>query len=388
MDEISIKKEELLQLITVTELTPIEIHDETVISNRTKIPFSRLAMEGTGMATLLSALKGFNISGQAVSGYYKVTLPAGTHLAQFKNSTDFLGTALSDSTNTFAGQAHLNQLFCDPSVMLSAGVLAAIAAIDKKLDVIQQTQQEMLDFLEQKEKSALKGDLNFLMDIYNNYKYNWDCEKFKTANHIKALDIRQSAGRSIDLYREQIKTHIGKQPTLHREQDVKKHFENMTEQFREYRLALYLYGFSYFLEVLLQENFNEAYLLGIIGKLEDNIFQYRVLYTNAFAQMEEYSKTSLQSRLLDGLSAANKSMGEAIAKVPIVSKSQIDEKLIDAGHRLGKYNDERTKPRMEQFIENQSDCIRPFIENIAAINRLYNYPLSLVFDRENLYISP
>ena len=101
----------------------------------------------------------------------------------------------------------MTPVLCNPTMLL---VAATLVNIDKKLDAIQETQQEMLDFIVQKEKSALKGDLDFLMDIYNNYKFNWNSEKYKTANHIKVLDIRQSAGRSIDFYREQIKKRISK----------------------------------------------------------------------------------------------------------------------------------------------------------------------------------
>ena len=83
----------------------------------------------------------------------------------------------------------------------------------------------MLDFLAQKEKSALKADLNFLMDIQNNYKYNWNSEKYKAANHAKVLDIRQEAARQIDFYQEQIKKQLGKKALLHSDHDVQKMLE-------------------------------------------------------------------------------------------------------------------------------------------------------------------
>ena len=68
----------------------------------------------------------------------------------------------------------MNPLLCNPTML---PVAATLANIDKKLDAIQETQLEMLNFIAQKEKYALKGDLDFLMDIYNNYKYNWSSEK-------------------------------------------------------------------------------------------------------------------------------------------------------------------------------------------------------------------
>ncbi len=218
-------------------------------------------------------------------------------------------------------------------------VAAALANIEKKLDSIQETQQEMLDFLVQKEKSTLKGDLDFLMDIYNNYKHNWNSEKYKTANHIKVLDIRQNAGRMIDFYREQIKKRLNKKVFLHSDQDARKQISQVQEAFKEYQLALYLYGFGYFLEVLLQENFDAAYLDSISKKIDDMSFHYGNCTQSHILIFKDYSKSSLQSKLFGGLSVMNKAAGEVIAKIPVISKSQIDKSLIETGKKLGRYKE-------------------------------------------------
>ena len=381
MDEVA-RRNEMVKVMTTVELAPIAVSNEIAIQKGTKIPLSRITALGAGLQPLASAVQQVVSKRKTVSGYYKVTIPAGTQLAQFKDGSGFLGTALDGSG--IAGQARLNPLKCDPTMLFVAAVLANI---DKKLDAIQETQREMMAFLSQKEKSALRGNLDFLHDVFNNYKYNWNSDKYKTANHVKALDIRQSAGQMIDFYREQIKTRVGKRMLLHTDQDVKKVLVRVTEDFKEYQLALYLYRFAYFLEVLLQENFDAAYLEAITAKIEDFSFRYRELYTEVYLQVEEYSKTSLQSRLFSGLSIANKAAGEAIAKIPVISKSQIDETLIDAGQKLGAYGDRRITETMQQLVERQSGCVSPFVENITMINQMYNQPLSLVFNSEALYIA-
>ena len=49
----------------------------------------------------------------------------------------------------------------------------------------------------------------------------WNSEKYKSANHIKALDIRQSAMRSLELYHDRIARHISKRSLLPSDRDVK-----------------------------------------------------------------------------------------------------------------------------------------------------------------------
>ena len=375
------RKNELLKAMSATELAPLEVKNEISVQTYSKIPLSRLTALGTGFEPVVSAIQQVTSHGQATSGFYKVTIPKGTHLAQFKEKSGFLGTAVGE--HGIVGQAQLNPLLCDPTMLL---VAAALANIDKKLDAIQEVQQEMLDFLAQKEKSALKADLNFLMDIQNNYKYNWNSEKYKAANHAKVLDIRQEAARQIDFYQEQIKKQLGKKALLHSDHDVQKMLEKVQGEFKEYQLALYIYGFAYFLEVVLQENYEKAYLSAIAKRIDEMAFQYREFYSLAYSQIENLSKSSLQAHLFGGLSAINKGAGTAIAKIPGINKSQIDETLIEAGERIGAYKNRRVQTTMQQLLERQSSCIRPFIDNINAVNRLYNEPVTLIFNHDTLYL--
>lgn len=375
------RKNELLKAMSATELAPLEVKNEISVQTYSKIPLSRLTALGTGFKPVVSAIQQVTSHGQATSGFYKVTIPKGTHLAQFKEKSGFLGTAVGE--HGIVGQAQLNPLLCDPTTLLAA---AALANIDKKLDAIQEVQQEMLDFLAQKEKSALKADLNFLMDIQNNYKYNWNSEKYKAANHAKVLDIRQEATRQIDFYQEQIKKQLGKKALLHSDHDVQKMLEKVQGEFKEYQLALYIYGFAYFLEVVLQENYEKAYLSAIAKRIDEMAFQYREFYSLAYSQIENLSKSSLQAHLFGGLSAINKGAGTAIAKIPGINKSQIDETLIEAGERIGAYKNRRVQTTMQQLLERQSSCVRPFIDNINAVNRLYNEPVTLIFNHDTLYL--
>ena len=375
------RKNELLKAMSATELAPLEVKNEISVQTYSKIPLSRLTALGTGFEPVVSAIQQVTSHGQATSGFYKVTIPKGTHLAQFKEKSGFIGTAVGE--HGIVGQAQLNPLLCDPTMLL---VAAALANIDKKLDAIQEVQQEMLDFLAQKEKSALKADLNFLMDIQNNYKYNWNSEKYKAANHAKVLDIRQEAARQIDFYQEQIKKQLGKKALLHSDHDVQKILEKVQGEFKEYQLALYIYGFAYFLEVVLQENYEKAYLSAIAKRIDEMAFQYREFYSLAYSQIENLSKSSLQAHLFGGLSAINKGAGTAIAKIPGINKSQIDETLIEAGERIGAYKNRRVQTTMQQLLERQSSCVRPFIDNINAVNRLYNEPVTLIFNHDTLYL--
>ena len=374
------KKKEILQDI-VMEFHPEMIEDITLHEDHTKIPFTQIAALGTAFDPLVAAFQKI-MGGQAQSGLYHVTVPPGGHLAKFTNGKGYLGSVL-DASNQVAGQATLTPLICNPTMLF---VAAALSGIDRKLDRIQETQQEILDFLVQKEKSELKGDLIFLSDVLNNYKYNWNNEKYLNNNHIKVLDIKQSAERKIIFFRGQIAATIGKGSFLHSDKHVKTQLEQVQSEFKDYQLALYIFSFSSFLEVMLLENFEKPFLDGIVNKIEDYSAKYCELYSKCYDQIESYSKSSIQSHLLTGLSIASRAAGKAIEKVPVISKSQIDETLIGTGDKIGDISDKRTVKTMEILSDKQNSYVMPFVENIVLVNKLYNEPIEIVFDNENVYL--
>ena len=79
---------------------------------------------------------------------------------QMKETGNFIGSLKTSAGLVGGGQAQMMPLAFDPTMLFMA---AALTNIDKKLDSIKEMQQEMMDFLVQKEKAELKGNLTFCM---------------------------------------------------------------------------------------------------------------------------------------------------------------------------------------------------------------------------------
>lgn len=376
------KDNAIFRMMSDTSIYPMLQESEVGVSNYTPLPLSRLAAYGTSFQPLATAVQ-TAVSGAGGSGIYYVNT-AGKTMFQMKGTNNFIGSLQTSTGMVGGGQAQMTPLACDPTMIFMA---AALANIEKKLDAIQDMQKEMMDFLVQKEKSDLKGNLNFLFDVFNNYKYNWKNEMYKNSNHIKVLDIKQEAEKKIAFYREQIIAKVNKKSFINSDQTVNKQLQSVQDQFKDYQLALYLLGFSSFLEVMLLGNFDADYLTGISDKLEKYSLKYRELYTKCYDEIESYSSTSVQSSMLKGIAKASTSVGKFVEKIPVISKGQADEALIAAGDKLDELNDGKLRKQMRSLIEHQSNSIRPFIENIDTVNELCNKPVQLLVDKDNLYIS-
>ena len=374
---------EILDIMNDRALCPALEESKVGVTNYTKLPISRLASIGTSFDPLVTAVQ-TAVNGAGGSGLYYVNT-AGKTMFQ-KNGTDsYIGSLKALDGTVGGGQAEITPFMCDPTMLFMA---AALANIDKKLDTIQEMQQEMMGFLAQKEKSELKGNLNFLYDVLNSYRYNWDNERYKNSNHTMVLEIRKVSEQKISFYREQIISKVNKKSFIHSNQTVNKQLQAVQEQFKDYQLALYVLAFASFLDVMLLGNYDGEYLAGISNKLDDYSTKYRELYTQCYEEISSYSSTSVQSTILKGLSKTTKVVGKVVEEIPVVGdKTQIDENLIAAGNKIGTFSGEKIQKQMEQLIERQSNFVRPFIDNIDMINKLSNGQVQMVVDKENLYIA-
>ena len=278
----------------------------------------------------------------------------------------------------------MTQLPIDPTMLCMA---VAIMAIEKKLDAIYQAQKDILAFLELQEEAKLKGNLNALADILNNYKFNWDNEKYKEHKHILVQDIKRETEQSIILYREQLQKTSWKNSLLHSNQEVKSFLKTALHRLNDYQLALYTFSFSSFLEVMLLENFDTNYLNSIANKVQEYSDTYKQLYRQYTEIIEKTSNTSVEGYALKGLSKLSSTAGKLVEKIPVISKSQLDENLLKAGDLLQDKDAKRTESLLQVLTDSRTDYASSFIENIHILDTLYNHSMQLLFDEENIYIA-
>lgn len=319
-------------------------------------------------------------TGAGKSGLYFVNTKGKTMFTS-KSDGKFIGNLKTADGRVGGGLARMKQLQLDPTMLCMA---IAIMAIEKKLDAILETQKEILAFLELKEEAKLKGNLNALADVLNNYKYNWDNEKYKDHKHILVQDIKRESEQSIILYREQLTKELSKKALF---QDVKATLNKVITRLSDYQLALYIFSFSSFLGIMLLENFDTNYLNSIASKIQEYSGYYTALYEKCAEKIENDSKDSLKGYALRGLSQLSSGAGKIVEKIPVINKSQLDENLLKAGGILKDTDTNRTQNIMQILTDSQTDYISPFVENIHIINNLYNQSTQLMFDSENIYIT-
>jgi len=375
------KKEQLIKAAASRELCPIPVEeDDEPRYKQNGFGLEDLAALGVGFDTVRDAL--INVFSEGTSGVYRVKVPAAGHLMKAKDGSGFIGTAGSDTNNQIMGQARLNPLECDPTMLFMA---VALMNIQMKLNDIQETQEEILDILVQKEKAKIRGDLNFLTEVIANYKFNWDNKQYKNSNYIKALDIRQESERSIIFAKEQIEKELSKKDLIKTDQAIDKKLKKLQSSMSDYQLSVYLLGLSYYAEVLLQGNFDSGYLETITDKLQQFSDDYRVMYTKVYNELEEYKKGSLQGMLLKGVGKAGEGVGSVIGKIPLVNKTSLDEMVAVAGEKVQGDREKKDNDDLGRLIPHNNCNVKPFIDTIDMIDNLYNKTVEIAFDKDSIY---
>ena len=241
------------------EYVPVLLDDGADLRRYKKIPLTDVATLGIGFESVSTAIQNYMINANpelaSISGYsgiYKVTVAGGHHLQWSETKNAYLGMAKEGTSSSIASQAELRPVLFDPTMVFMA---VAMMNIQHKLNDIQETQEEILQFLEQKEKAELRGNIIFMSDIINNYKYNWNNPQYLSNNHVKVLDIKQKAEQSILFAQNRIKNVAAKKKLIEVSSDVNVKVRKLKKGFEDYQLAVYTYAMASYVETMLLKNF-------------------------------------------------------------------------------------------------------------------------------------
>lgn len=392
-DPLDIRKQSIISQAMNMELVPVFPEEELNLNEYKKIPVAELSLLEASVSSILPP---FRTIAQTISfndgrHFYEALDKAGNPtklMYKFKDS-DYLissrheaGKLAQTRFREVSGQTmqSVQTIPIDPAAMMMAMVLIDV---ERKLDKIQETQQDILNFMKIDKLSKMEGNAVFLSDILSNYKYNWNDSIYKTNMHIKVLDIRQEAEQNISFYRKQIEAHMSKNDF-----DPKGKMSAVQTEFKNYRLSLYLYGFSSFLEIMLQENFNQEYLMSITHKIQDYGFKYRELYSSCYTRLEESKENSAKAMLPKGAAKAAKKLGDTATKSQTLEKRGIGNKLFAAQDKLEQTQAQDTASMMEKFADSKDSDVVYFVSLIGTVNEAYNQPKEMITDGEYVYFKP
>jgi len=90
--------------------------------------------------------------------------------------------------------------------------------------------------------------------------------------------------------------------------------------------------------------------------------------------------------MLKGLSSFSKDTGKVISNIPLLRDLQLDKTLIDLGKNISKEKKKSIEKVMRKLTSNKDSDLNIFINNLKNIDQIYNHPLEIYYDAENIYL--
>lgn len=375
------RKNEIVKAMTEVEFYPATSVDDFNEKPSLKLPIDKLTTLGVAVNPLTAAIQTAINGPNGMSGIYYVNTK-GSEMFQANDGTGFIGGLKNSIGGVGGGQARMNAIPCDPTMLF---VAAALMQIEKKLDTIQETQMKILEFLEEDKKSKLTANLNYLSEEIGKYKLNYNDPVYINSTLTTVKIIRRDASADIEFYRAKIMSPLKNKKFFTNDADIKKRLRDIQLNFKYYQMALYVYAFASFFETMLQKNFNSDNLEYISQSIRTKAIEYRELYTTCYTKLENLSDSSIESYLCNGMADINNKAGNTIRNVPVLEKGLVDEGLIALGNKLRDINTDKTNKILNAFIGCKENYVNIFIESVNNVNELYNTPMDICFDADNIY---
>ena len=389
--------------LVAERLVSTEIHlaltqERPDVSGAIKLPLERIPQLGIALASLPSTFRTVTNT-VSVPMLLQPTDKFGNPLdpsilQSFKDASGLMGS-YRDAAKGF-GQARFHvvegdiatsvtQVPYDPTSLFMA---AAIAQINQKLDSIQESVDEMFEYMRQRDKANMRGNLRTLADILNSYGLYYNNAIEMTNAHMKVIDIKHASEQDIEHFRSQAQAGLEKKGFIEVRDGLGRRLDKVLDYLKDCQLATYIHAFSLFLEPMLAQNFEPAKLADAAAKIEADSLAYRELYTECYDALEAGTADTVDAALLGGIASAGKLLGHALAATPIGEFTPIDEALEDAGEDIGRFNDEQSKKLIEKLHQAKTPDVAPFRQSVMEIDTLYNRPTQIAVDAENVYILP
>ena len=363
-----------------------DVRKESLSNNTYSLSLSKLSEISPITVSTANNIKTIMEQNPKTSGsLYRITnLGKKDSLKAMRDGKTFWGSIKkSDGSSTMAKLKEVNPnnvMALDPTVMMMS---VALAGIEQELGEIKELNKQIFSFLEHEKESEIESDLEILNRSISDFRFNLEDEKYLINNHKQVMDIKRTANKNMLFYKKEIKDDLSKDKLFTTNNSMNSIIEDIQKKFRYYRLSLYIYSFSTFMEILLLGNYKNDYLLSKKEELDELDNEYSEVFNNAVEYVKKNANKSPEGNVLSGLGSAGKAIGNLAEKVKI---KNVDNWLNEKGDNLKQSGQNIKDDFATKFDDIKESNSRPFINQIEKVDCIYNKTKEIYFDKENIYL--
>ncbi len=339
------------------------------------LPLSRISSLGSILKNAFSYIGvNFEISVPNKNSLYTVqNLSAGDVLKKSKGDFSWGAIKAADGKSKMAKLKEVDALCVkkvatvNPALIIMA---ATLHSLEKKIDKLQEYGERIISFLENEKQSEIIADVQTLLGIITNYKYNWDNDMYLTNNHKMVLDIQRTSRGNINFYQKTISDLLSKKESSKTQKQTEESLNGFINAFKYLRMSLYTYSMSSLLEVMISGNFNESFVSNKKADIEELADNYREQFEKCSVFIENISSKTLTNNVLKGIGAASGTAGKVFSSIPVVKKGHVAKALKNKSEEIKTNTRENDEKGVKEFSLFHNPQINIFVEKLDDIVRI------------------
>lgn len=277
----------------------------------------------------------------------------------------------------------LKKLGFNPATIM---MTIALCEIEKDVNDIKEISKKILSFLESESEAKIESSVKMLNELVSDYKYNWSDEQFVNINYNQVKNIKKEASDKIIQYQKIINSALHKKGLLMTNKTINDNQSELEKNFSYYRLSLYVYSFSTFMEIMLLENFKKEFLISKKEELEKLSNEYSNIYQIALDYVSNTADKSIQGNVLSLTGEAGKTIGGLLGKVESIKEKKVDSWFDKQGDSIKTIGQDMKEKFKTKFTEMADPHIKMFTDKIELISNIYNNTKNIYFDKEKIYL--
>jgi len=287
--------------------------------------------------------------------------------------------------NTYCKEARLKvgPMNINPTMVMMA---VAFAKIEADLKKIEEIGKEILSFLVNDKESEIEADLETLNRMINEFKFNYEDSQYLANGHKMVMDIKRTSNKNINFYKKQIISILNKDKKIITNQSMNSLQTDLENNLEYYKMSMYIYAFSTFLEIMLLGNYNSEYLVSKKNEIVEFNNDYIKVCDDTLEYITKLSDKSIEGNLISGLGNAEKAISNLANKVDIIKEKNLGNWLSNQGDNLKQKGQNIKDNFMERFKEIKELSSVQFISKIEEISVIYNNTKNIYFDDLKIYL--
>lgn len=357
------------------------------------IPLEELSTLGPGAASLLSQIQTLADTKRLGNGklYRVANLENGAVLKQAKDGT-FWGAmktktkaskmARFEEVSPLSSAGAASGLISPTTIMMTA----AFYSIEKKMDKIAETSDQIFSFLENEKESQIQADLELLNSTLKELKFNWDKEVFVNGHYKLVLDIKRNAAKDIRTYQKEVAELQKSNSLVETSASVNALIKKVLKKYKFYQMSLFIFAMASYSEILLLGDFREEHILKVREEIESLSATYKEEFALSTSSIEKAAKVTIESNALKGLGTVGKTIGNMIGNIPKLKEGQVDEWFIKSGEFLEDGGKGLEKGLVKKFKDTADPMTNLFVEKIDMLDTIFNKTSAVCCDNEKIYL--